>query len=140
MSNAFNILGKEGFLRGQGILSLESVQEFYKIIGEEPRNAKTKTENLLDFCNQYGLNELDYFPVILLSKPGNTVVHMVALNNYTRSENALAMKTIDSATESGERDIQCAIITKNGRQELQINQSKDELSLGASICMYFELN
>ena len=54
MTNVFNFLGNRGFLRDQGILNLESVQEFYIIIEEEPINATKRVTNLLDFCNQYG--------------------------------------------------------------------------------------
>ena len=61
-------MANEGFLRGQGILNLESVQEFYKIIGQQP-SATMKVANLFNFCNKPGFNnDLDHIPVLTLVK------------------------------------------------------------------------
>ena len=133
-----------GFLRDQGILNLEAVQEFYRIIGEEPRNATMSVQNLLDFCDQPGLHEPDFQPVITLtktsSKTGEVQGHAVVLNDYTRYEDALYVKAVDSATESGERYIQCPILTENGRQKLKVRGSLDEWCLGSEICYFFSFN
>ena len=68
IKNVFNILSNRGFFRNQGILSLESVQEFYKIIEEEPKNARKGVKSVLDFCNQSGYHDLPYKPVITLTR------------------------------------------------------------------------
>ena len=142
--NAFNILANEGFLWGQGILNLEAVQEFYKMIEEEPRKATMKVANLLDFCDQMGFNKLDFTPVItltkIISRTGESLGHAVVLNDYTRYEDALYVKAFDSATESGERYIQCPIITESGRQKLNVCDSKDKWCLGSETCYFFEFN
>ena len=109
LRNAFNILGNEGFLREQGVLSLESVQEFYKIIKEEPVPASLSVMNLLDFCDKPGFNEPDYLPVIAICETGETLGHAVVLSDYDRYEDELILSTIDSAAENGQTFIRCPI-------------------------------
>ena len=46
--------------RDQGILSLESVQELYKIIEQEPKRATLVSKNLLEVCNRVGSYELHH--------------------------------------------------------------------------------
>ena len=60
----FNVLANQGFLRDQGILSLESVQEFYRSIIAKPEPASMRMIHLLDLCSQFGYQEVDYQPVI----------------------------------------------------------------------------
>ena len=94
-------------------MSLEAVQEFYKKIGEEPINASMGETFLLDFCNQFGFNELDYFPVITLTKTssttGKTQGHAVVVCDYYRYEDALVVTTIDSAFGTEDSMIVCPI-------------------------------
>ena len=54
IENAVNVLANDGFLRGQGILTLESVQEFYKMVEQEVKRATLITANLLVICNEIG--------------------------------------------------------------------------------------
>ena len=101
-------------------------------------------QNLLDFCDQLGLHEPDYQPFISLTKinsaTGKSFGHAVVLNDYTRYEDALYLKAFDSATESGERYIQCPINTENGRQKLKVRDSDDKWCLGSETCYFFHFN
>ena len=125
-------------------MSLESVQEFYNKIGEEPINASMRESNLLDFCNQPGFNELDHLPVITLTKTssttGNVQGHAVVLCDYGRYEDALVLTTIDSASESGETLVQCPIVVENGQQKFKTSGSVDEWCLGSEKCYVFYFN
>ena len=142
--NAFNVLGNEGFLRDQGILNLESVQEFYKTIQQDPVPASVKVENLLAFCDQPGYNEPDFLPVINLteidSKTGKSQGHAVVLCDYHRYEDELVLTAIDSALEDGERGIQCPILTRNGQQKLAIGGKVDQWCLGSDNCYFIYFN
>ena len=144
MRNAFNILANDGFLRSQGILSLESVQEFYKTIKEEPKNATMRVANLLDFCNQPGFNEPDHLPVITLTKTdsrtGEVQAHAVVLSDYTRYEDALVLTTIDSASQAGETMIECPISEEHEEQKLKTDESEDKWCLGSEMCYYLFFN
>ena len=130
-------------MRDQGVLSLESVQEFYDIIGQEPRDASMRVTNLFDFCNFSGYNELDHQPVITLvktsSRTGETQGHAVVLQSYDRDEDCLVLTTIDSASETGQTFIICSIDTENGRKKLMIRDKVDQLCLGSDKCyvLYF---
>ena len=125
-------------------MSLESVQKFYKLIGEEPKNASLRVRNVLDCCYQLGHHELDYQPVITLtntdSRTGNVQGHAVVLRAYRRDEDLLVMTTIDSASSSGERIIKCPIVVEHGRQKLEIQGAEDEWCLGSRICYVLYLN
>ena len=125
-------------------MNLESVQEFYKIIGEEPRNATMKEVNLLDFCNQSGHNEVDYYPVLRLryeDSNGEAFGHAVVLSDYTREADALFLFTIDSSSKNGESFlVQCPIILENGRPKLKIRDRKDKWCLGSEYCYFFQFN
>ena len=66
LRNAFNVLSNEGFLRDkQGVLTLEVVQIFYRIINEQPRNATLVVEDLNNFRGKHTLSPK---PVITLVK------------------------------------------------------------------------
>ena len=142
--NAFNVLANEGFLRDQGILSLESVQKFYQIIKEEPSNASMMIKNLLSFCNQLGYNELGHQPVITLVKrnstTGDTQGHAVVLHSYNRGDDYLVLLTADSASATGYTFIFCRILIGNGRQKLMIGGLDDKLCLGSDECFFFYYN
>ena len=143
--NVFNVLGNRGFLRDQGILSLESVQEFYKIIDEEPRDASKRVANLLYFCSQAGYHELSYKPVITLtnknSRTGETQCHNVVLDKYDRDEEILVLTTIDSLSETGQTFIICPILEmKNGEKKLLIGGQDDQWCLGSDSCYVFYFN
>ena len=141
--NAFNVLANKGFLRDQGILSLESVQKFYKIIEEEPKSATLRVANVLDFCNQFGHHELDYQPVITLTRKnfltGHVQGHAVVLFDYRRREDSVVMTAIDSLSETGKTFIECPIVHDDGKQRLKIRGSEDEWCLGSEICYVFYL-
>ena len=130
MTNLFNVLANQGFMRDQGILSLESVQLFYELIGEEPQNSSMRKTHLLTFCNQIGYHELDYQPVITLikisSRTGEVDGHAVVLHSFTRGEDYLVLLTIDSASTTGYTYVYCSIVTENGRPELVIGAFEDQ--------------
>ena len=140
----FNVLCNEGFLRGQGILTLESVQEFYKAIEQDAVPASMKVMNLLDFCDQLGFNEPDYLPVITLtntnSETGKSEGHAVVLSDYDRYEDELILSTIDSAAEDGQTFIRCPIMTRNGQQKLVIGGKFDQWCLGSDKCYFICFN
>ena len=142
--NVFNVLGNGGFLRDQGILTLESVQEFYKIMGEEPRDATKIVSNLLDFCSQPGYRELPHKPVITLtntsSTTGVTRGHAVVLDKYDRDEDVLVLTTIDSLSETGQTFVVCPILTRNRQQKLVIRGEMDQWCLGSDKCYVFYFN
>ena len=125
-------------------MSLESVQEFYKSIGEEPKNASLRVTQLLAFCNQTGFHKLDYQPVITLikksSKTGEVDGHAVVLHSYDRNEEVLTLTTVDSLSPTGYTYIYCSIVTENGRPELVIGAFEDQWCLGSKQCyvMYFK--
>ena len=59
----------------------ETVQEFYKLTGEEPKPASMRMTHLLTFCNQSGYHELDYQPhTVIPCQP--TPSKMVAKPNF----------------------------------------------------------
>ena len=136
--NVFNVLANQGFLRDQGILSLESVQEFYDVINEEPKHAHMRMTHLLTFCIQPGYHELEYQPVITLiiknSKTGNVQGHAVVLHSYDRDEDILVLTTIDSASSTGYTYVYCTIVTDNRRPDLVIGEFEDRLCLGSTQC------
>ena len=144
MKNLFNVLVNQGFLRDQGILSLETVQELYKIIQEEPKPATVRVTHLLTFCYQTGYHELDYQPVITLirisSRTGRVDGHAVVLHSYDRDDDILVLTTIDSASPTGYTYVYWSIITENGRPDLVIGEFKDRLCLGSKQCYVMYLN
>ena len=142
--NVFNVLGNIGFLREQGILSLESVQEFYKIIKQQPRDATMRMAILLDFCKEPGFHDLPHKPVITLTKTssrtGETSGHAVVLDKYDRDEDCLVLTCIDSASETGQTFVVCPISIRFGQQKLAIRGEIDQWCLGSDKCYVFYLN
>ena len=138
MKNLFNVLANPGFLRDQGILSLESVQAFYSAIEEERKDAFLSTTDLLVFCYQPGYHKLDYQPVISLirtsSRTGRVDGHAVVLHSYDRDDDILVLTTIDSASPTGYTYVYCSIVTENGRPDLVLGEFKDQLCLGSKQC------
>ena len=136
--NLFNVLVNQGFLRDQGILSLETVQEFYKIIQEEPKYASMRKTHLLTFCYETGFHVLDYQPVITLirisSRTGRVDGHAVVLHSYDRDDDILVLTTIDSASPTGYTYVYCSIVPENGRPDLVIREYEDRLCLGSKKC------
>ena len=144
-TNVFNVLAHGGFLRDQGILSLESVQLFYKLINRELTNASMITSNLLDFCDQYGEHELSYQPVIRLtiisSSTGESQGHAIVLHSYNRTDDFLILSTIDSASPSGYTSVVCPILTENGQQRLLTGPNEfDKMCLASEKCYYIHFN
>ena len=142
LENAFNVLAYEGFLRDQGILTLESVQKFYEAIEKEPEIATLKTPNLLDVCSELGSHELLYQPVITVTKTenGQHSFHAVVVKSYDRSEEYLDLTTIDSLSETGETSVECPILDDGEKQFLDLTQFPDQWCLAAEKCYYFQLN
>ena len=142
--NVFNVLGNGGFLREQGILSLESVQEFYKIIKQEPEDATMSVTNLLYFCYKSGYHDLPHKPVITLtntsSRTGETNGHAVVLDKYDRDEDCLVLTCIDSASETGQKFVVCPILIRYGQQKLVVRGEVDQWCLGSDKCYVFYFN
>ena len=124
LKNVFNVLGNEGFLRDQGVLTLESVRVFYQKIEQQSVPASIRTQNLLDFCSESGYHEPAYQPVIGLDG------HAVVLHSYTRGDDYLVLLTIDSASPTGYRFVFCRIL----QQRLLIGQYLDLLCLASDKC------
>ena len=145
IGNVFNVLGNHGFLRDQGVLTLETVREFYRLIREKPKPASMKVSNLLDFCPpSVEICELDNQPVITLmreySDTGEKYFHVVVLHSYSRDENYLTLWTIDSLSEDGETVLECPIMAKNGRKKLDLGGKTDKWCLGSDLCYVLYLN
>ena len=144
MRDVLDVLANEGFLRDQGILTLEPVQKFYEIIEEKPAHASMRETELLDLCNQPGYNQPDYFPLIYLvrigSKTDETLALPVILQSYCRYEDSLILTTTDSTSQVSEATITCPIIKSDGQQKLEIGGKKDQWCLGSDKCYDFYLN
>ena len=163
--NAFNILSNRGFLRDQGILTLEAVQEFYKLIRTKPKNAKMVEENVLNYCKRPNRSvtseatnlDIDVIsqhrPVMTLMKnykivdeaTGKEILdpsyHAVALESYVRNGNVLTLTTIDSLSDTGgETTIKCTVsIDDRGNEFLETCNETEKWCLGHEKCYYFEL-
>ena len=64
--NAFKTLENKGFLRNEGLNTLEAVQMFYKAICEEPMKPKCEEIDLLEFCKTDPSSYGDYQPVVTI--------------------------------------------------------------------------
>ena len=142
LENAFNVLSNDGFLRDQGILTLESVQEFYKTIKHELKRATLITSNLLETCYEDGSHELSPRPVIILTTTQYGIVsgHSVVVKSYDRSEDCLELTTVDSLSETGETLVECSIFVGEGGKVLAIGEFPDQWCLASPKCYYFQLN
>ena len=120
-------------------MTLESVQEFYKIIKQEPKRATRITTNLLEVCNRIGFHELDHQPVITLTKTKNGQVsyHAVVVESFDRSEDYLELKTIDSLSKTGKTSVECSIFDG---EVLAIGEFPDQWCLASEKCHYLKLN
>ena len=164
--NAFNVLANKGFLRDQGILTLEVVQEFYKLIRSRPQNAKMITQSLLSYCGRKPLHvshsevkdpDIDsmsqHRPVMTLMKKCKTLdkatgqqifnsfYHAVALKSFVRNGNSLTLRTIDSLSGADDdTTIECTVsVDDRGNELLETCNDTEKWCLGHDICYYFEL-
>ena len=142
VENAFNVLANNGFLRDQGILTLESVQQFYAAIGQDPKRATLMTPNLLDVCCELGSHELVHRPVITLRKiiDGQDSFHAVAVKSYERNEEYLDPKTIDSLSKTDETQVECQTLGDGETELIELSDFPDQWCLAAQKCYYFQLN
>ena len=143
--NVFNVLGNHGFLRDQGVLTLEVVQQFYRLIREKPKPASVKVSNLLEFCPPTSdICELDDQPVITLMKKYSDTeskdFHVVVLNSYSRDKNYLTLWTTDTLSEYGETVLECSILTESGRKQLELGGKTNQWCLGSENCYALYLN
>ena len=96
VQNAFKTLINEGFLRDkQGVHSLEVVQEFYKIIKEEPRKSKVQRIDLNKLCQPEDFTP-DYQAIVLLIKENSQTsdisIHIVEVSKQLISMKFFLMK------------------------------------------------
>ena len=96
VQNAFKTLINEGFLRDkQGVHSLEVVQEFYKIIKEEPRKSKVQRIDLNKLCQPEDFTP-DYQAIVLLIKENSQTsdisIHIVEVSKQLISIKFFLMK------------------------------------------------
>ena len=79
---------------------------------------------MLTFCYQTGFHELDYQPVITLtrisSRTGRVDGHAVVLHSYDRDDDILVLTTIDSSSPTGYTYVYCSIVTENDRLDLVV--------------------
>ena len=145
IENVFNMLTNEGFLRGKGIFTLESVKKFYEIINEKPRSADLVIAGLLDMCPETTQGQHFHRPVIRAMKKGKTYTNAVALERYSRDKSLLTLQTIDSnayndGKKNGRTVLKCHISNEK-EEQLEIgNQSQDDWSLASDECSYIELD
>ena len=109
VDNFFKILINKGFLRDEGICTLEAIQKFYTLIEENPRTSgyKVNLDSLLDFCPPGQSSGKEYNPVVII-KPTNIPHgnHAVALKEYSNDGKSLTLTLLDSAAQGGETVIQ----------------------------------
>ena len=96
VQNAFKTLINEGFLSDkQGVHSLEAVQEFYRIIKEEPKKSKVQRIDLNKLCRSEDFTP-DYQAVVLLikedSQTSDISIHIVEVSNQLISMNFFLMR------------------------------------------------
>ena len=129
-------------MRDQGILTLESVQNFYQAIGQEAERATPRTPNLLAICTELGFHELLHQPVITLTKAenGRASFHAVVVKSYERSEEYLDLTTIDSLSETGQTTVECPILDDGEKQFVDLTLFPDQWCLASEKCYYFQLN
>ena len=145
IKNVFNVLANHGFLRDQGVLTLQVVQHFYAMIREKPEPATIKVSTLLDVCEpSANFRELENQPVITLMKEcsdtGAKSYHVVVLEGYNRDNEYLTMFTIDTLSETGETVLDCPILIENDREKLDIGGQTDQWCLGSEKCYALYLN
>ena len=60
METAMKTLQYEGFLRGPGLLQLETIQKYYKIINEKPM-FQLRKKKVTDFCSEGKVQNLCFY-------------------------------------------------------------------------------
>ena len=126
LTNVFNVLGNKGFLRDQGVMSLEPVQLFHERIKQQPVPASMNVSNLIDFCCHSGYHEPLYQPVIELTG------HAVVVHSYNRGDDYLVLLTIDSASPNG----YTFVFSKIHEERLLFDQYLDLLCLASDKCYH----
>ena len=136
----------DGFLRDQGILTLEAVQKFYDLILEEPSRAIMKEEKLKDFCQS---KKDGIQPVVTLmmknSEENDEYYHAVTLKNPLLDQNMLTVTLADSRSKMGEITIPLPLseLTKFKTGEpfdIFDTKTEEEWSLGDEMCYYIVFN
>ena len=143
IENVFNILNYPGFFRNQGILTLEVVQEFYKLIRERPQPATVDVVNLFDVCKLDGSHKLPNRPVITLMKEysdAETDFHSVTLESYTRNEYCIELTTIDSLSKTGKTVLKFPVSLEAAAKNLKLDGETDDWYLGSQKCYFLYLN
>ena len=140
--NAFNVLFHEGFLYGQGVLTLEAVQKFYKTISETPRKADLVVKELIGLCPP-GKEVQLYQAVIRLryenSRTNEIYYHAVAVKESNLEGNSLTLTVLDSLAgekNNGITTITVPVYNQGGRKHLQVGGEKDKWCLNDKNCYY----
>ena len=133
----------DGFLHGQGVLTLEAVQMFYELILEEPERAVLIEEKLADFC-QSKKDEIQ--PVVTLMvknlKENCEYYHAVSLKNAS-----LGVRIIDSRPNMGEISLPLSEVAKietgvpfDVHDTPYDTENEEEWCLGDDMCYYLQFN
>ena len=142
LSNAFNVLYHDGFLHGQGVLTLEVVQKFFKEISEKPTKADLVIKEILDLCSP-GKESHRLQAVLNLkyedTKQNETYFHAVALLESNLESDLLTLTFADSAAEKnnhGLTQITIPVHCQGGKQKLMIGSAKDKWCLDDGYCYF----
>ena len=97
---------------------------------------------MLDFCSQIGEHEVNFRPVLTLTKTENGVTsgHAVVLKSYIRSEEYLDLMTIDTLSETGETSVECSIFEDGDKEILALGEFPDQWCLSSEKCYYLNFN
>ena len=143
-----NTLQHEGFLRGPGLLQLETIQKCFDIINQEPK-FKAHKKKVTDFCSEGKLSTIvrvlffdskgnQNWPIVILygfTEENCKIAHAAVIKDYTGQNLDLKLtirnslsgeKVFGEEIESGELKIEGKITTKN-----------NQWNLGHENCHYF---
>ena len=142
-------LQHEGFLRGPGLLQLETIQKYFDIIKEEPK-FKARKKKVTDFCPDGKATSHDssrklHWPIVILHgfmKSGSEIVHAGVLKGYMKKNSNLKLTIRNSL--SGQKVFGDETVSddeiESGQLEIEgkITKKYNQWNLGNENCYYFE--
>ena len=147
VSYAFEVLVNDGFLHGQGILTLEAVQMFYELILVKPKRATLIEEELIEYC-QSPQKETKNQPVVTLMIKYLTqeYYHTVTLKKSFLDDNSLTATFIDSRSGIGQIEMNLPV-SNTLQPTVKYNnfipkdpKVKEQWCLGDEMCYYIMFN
>ena len=147
VSHAFEVLVNDGFLHGQGILTLEAVQMFYEIILVKPKRATLVEEEFIQYClNPRKEPENQPVVTLMIKHLSQEYYHTVTLKKSFLSYNSLKATFIDSRSGIGQIEMFLPV-SKTLEPTLKYNnfitknpKIKEQWCLGDEMCYYIMFN